>query len=130
MSCIFCHQLKEEEILLQTKHFKLVFDIDPFNDGHVLIISREHYMNLLELPDDAVLELISLEKMLIHLFEQHFDADGTTVLQNNGGVMDSNTHFHVHITPRYKDDGFWDNVSPVRHALNIEQLAELIKSSQ
>lgn len=42
MNCIFCHQLKEEDILYQTEHFKIVRDIAPIQTGHLIIISKVH----------------------------------------------------------------------------------------
>ena len=50
MTCIFCHQLKEEDILYQTEYFKVVWDIDPVQTGHLLIISKEHYDTLNQIP--------------------------------------------------------------------------------
>lgn len=50
MTCIFCHQLKEEDILYQTEYFKVVWDIAPVQTGHLLIISKEHYDTLSQIP--------------------------------------------------------------------------------
>ena len=50
MTCIFCHQLNENDILYQTEHFKVVWDIDPIQTGHLLIISKKHYDTLSQVP--------------------------------------------------------------------------------
>lgn len=36
MTCIFCHQIEEIDILYQTEYFKVVWDIDPIQTGHLL----------------------------------------------------------------------------------------------
>lgn len=46
MTCIFCHQIEEIDILYQTEYFKVVWDIDPIQTGHLLIISKDHYDTL------------------------------------------------------------------------------------
>ncbi|WP_405054575.1 HIT family protein [Streptococcus handemini] len=50
MTCIFCHDISEESILYQSRHFKLVWDIDPIQTGHVLIISKDHSPACLNSP--------------------------------------------------------------------------------
>ncbi|APZ49972.1 hypothetical protein BW721_10235 [Jeotgalibaca sp. PTS2502] len=40
MKCIFCNEIKEEQILLETASFKVIFDSDPIQLGHLLIISK------------------------------------------------------------------------------------------
>lgn len=55
MTCIFCHHIQSKAILLQTEHFKVVFDIDPVQTGHLLLISKEHYNSLTELLQSSVI---------------------------------------------------------------------------
>ncbi|KAA1040044.1 HIT family protein [Macrococcus equipercicus] len=117
-NCIFCHQLKEEQLLLQTRCFKVVFDIDPIQDGHLLIISNKHRLNLTELTDEELIELIRLEQLIVQLIEEQFEVQGVTIASNNGAAMDPDTHFHVHVIPRYKEDGFWERVQ-----VNVRQIA-------
>lgn len=49
--CLFCHHISEQQIPYQTEHFKLVFDIDPIQTGHLLLISKEHFDSLTQLPN-------------------------------------------------------------------------------
>ncbi len=109
MTCIFCHSITAAQILTETAHFKVVFDIDPIQQGHVLILSKEHLMDLRELSEVQLLELHKLEKAIITIFEQELLVDGVSVIQNNGAIMDEGTHFHVHLVPRYKGDNFWEH---------------------
>ncbi|MGK0554641.1 HIT family protein [Macrococcus capreoli] len=105
--CIFCDGIKKEQIIYETEHFKVVFDIDPEQEGHMLLISKHHYMNYLDLPDEIAFELIHIERKMIRILEDEMNIYGVTLIRNNGRVMDNGTHFHEHIIPRYKDDKFW-----------------------
>ncbi|WP_414047970.1 HIT family protein [Macrococcus equi] len=105
--CIFCNDITKEQIFYSTKYFNVVFDIDPEQEGHVLLIAKDHYMNYLELPDEVVMDLIALERKMIEILENEMNIYGVTLIRNNGSVMDNGTHFHEHIIPRYKEDEFW-----------------------
>lgn len=123
-ACVFCTKISEEKKLVSTEHFFVVFDIDPIQIGHLLIISKKHYMNLRELPQEALVERMNLEQKLIALLEEEFGVFGVSVIQNNGKVMDEGTHFHVHLVPRYANDGFWENQNLEPVALELSKLSE------
>ncbi|TCD45504.1 HIT family protein [Streptococcus sp. X16XC17] len=108
MSCIFCHHLEAEQIIYETKYFKLIFDIDPIQTGHLLIISKEHFNSITELSIDALHESIEVEVKIVNLLEEQLPISGVTIASNDKELMDDGTHFHVHLIPRKKHDGFWD----------------------
>ena len=122
MNCIFCKDITEQHILIETTHFKVVFDIDPIQHGHLLIISKQHIMDMRELSTVQHMELIQLEKYIITILNKHFSIPGVTVIQNNGTIMDEGTHFHVHLIPRYPNDHFWDNQIVKEHELSRQEL--------
>lgn len=64
MAYIFCEGIEEKQILLQTKKFKVVLDIDPIQSGHLLIISKKHFMDVRELTDSALMELLELQSLI------------------------------------------------------------------
>ncbi len=122
--CIFCQQIKSEQILSETEHFMVIFDINPVQTGHLLIVSKKHYMDILEMSDEVLFDLVKLEKNLVSKIYDIFEVDGVTIAQNNGSIMDIGTHCHVHVIPRYKNDGFWDNQKVVHHENDILKLKE------
>jgi diadenosine tetraphosphate (Ap4A) HIT family hydrolase len=83
MTCIFCHQLNENAILYQTKHFKVVWDIDPVQTGHLLIISKKHYGTLSQVPPAIRYELSDLEVLLTEKLCQALAIDGVTIACND-----------------------------------------------
>lgn len=115
--CIFCNEIKPEQILFETDNFNVVFDIDPIQDGHLLIISKKHLTNLTELSKEYLLELVTLEHTLTRKLEKNFPLLGVSIIQNKGKTMDEGTHFHVHMVPRYAEDDFWSNQKVVQHKL-------------
>ncbi|MBM7699435.1 HIT family protein [Kurthia huakuii] len=122
MHCIFCNEIKYEQILVESKNFKVVLDIDPVQLGHLLIISKSHIMDLREINNLQFIELMNLEKSIIEILENHFSITSVSIIQNNGPIMDEGTHFHVHLIPRYSDDHFWDNQIVKDHKLSLQEL--------
>ncbi|MGU7966246.1 HIT family protein [Streptococcus suis] len=118
MTCIFCHQLNENDILYQTEHFKVVWDIDPIQTGHLLIISKEHYDTLHQVPPAVRYELSDLEVFLTEKLCQILAIDGVTIACNDR-LFDASTHFHVHLIPRFQSDGFWDQISLAQVQLDL-----------
>ena len=123
MKCIFCECIEDSQILAETDDFFMVYDINPIQKGHLLIISKQHYENIREVPESVLTELILLEQQVAEIMETNFDILGVTIVQNNGLVIDEGTHFHVHIIPRYRDDCFWENQEVKWHELLTEQLS-------
>lgn len=128
MECIFCNSLLEEQILLESKNYKIVLDIDPIQFGHLLIISKQHILDIRELTTPQIIELLELQKSIINIFEKHFSITGVSVIQNNGTIMDEGTHFHVHLVPRYVNDNFWDNQIVKKHEIPLQELQSQLKS--
>lgn len=127
MDCIFCTGIEEHQLLLETPNYKVVFDIDPIQSGHLLIISKAHVETLLAISEELFIELMTLQKQVIALLEKEFHVDGVSVIQNNGHIMDDGTHFHVHIVPRYHGDQFWDHQQVVEKPILTNDLAEKLK---
>ncbi|NQJ70059.1 HIT family protein [Streptococcus suis] len=125
MTCIFCHQLKEEDILYQTEHFKVVWDIDPIQTGHLLIISKDHYDTLSQVPPAVRYELSDVEVFLTEKLCQELAIDGVTTACNDR-LFDAGTHFHVHLIPRFREDCFWDQVRLTQAQLDLNKLLKAL----
>lgn len=126
MNCIFCNQSKLD-VLFQTNYFLGVWDIDPIQKGHLLIISKVHHMNISELSENELLEMVKLQSMVSSFYEENFDVLGTTSIFNNGNVMSQNTHFHFHVIPRYKNDNFYDLINPKQLQFDTQTFNDSIK---
>lgn len=109
--CNFCHQLKASQLLTQSRYFKVVFDIDPIQKGHLLLISKDHYTSLTQLPKEVRYDLIDLQTALVAKLEQHLLISGVTSVSNDKELMDEGTHFHLHLIPRLTNDSFWEGIT-------------------
>ncbi|HAF27278.1 MAG TPA: HIT family protein [Lachnospiraceae bacterium] len=108
-NCIFC-KIAAGEIPSQTiyedEDFRAILDLGPATKGHTLILPKEHAANLFELSDETAAKLTPLARKLGKQLVEKLGADGLNVIQNNGEVAGQTVmHYHLHLIPRYKDDG-------------------------
>ncbi len=89
-------------------------DTRPLFPGHCLLIPKEHYETLIDLPALLVAPLFQNAQLLARAIEKGLKAEGTFVAINNR-VSQSVPHLHIHIVPRHKKDGlkgfFWPRQS-------------------
>jgi histidine triad (HIT) family protein len=110
----------------------LVFmNLQQKNPGHSLIIPKEHYANIYELPEDLAAKIAVMAKRLAVAVKKAFECDGVNILQNNEpAAMQSVFHFHTHVIPRYKGDdllGIW--ASPAAKPDTLTANAEKLKAA-
>nr|WP_296262862.1 HIT family protein [uncultured Merdimonas sp.] len=108
-NCIFC-KLAGGEIptatLYEDDDFRVILDANPAAKGHALIIPKEHYANLYELDDELAAKVMVLAKKMITKLTDVLGCDGYNIVQNNGEAAGQTVfHFHLHMIPRFKDDG-------------------------
>jgi len=106
--CIFC-KLANGEIPTSTLYvdddFRVILDAGPASKGHALILPREHYENLMEMPEDLLSKAAVLAKKMAVRLTDGLSCDGLNVVQNNGPVAGQSVfHFHIHLIPRYKGE--------------------------
>lgn len=107
--CIFCKIANGEipsKTLYENEKYRVILDLGPATKGHALILPKDHYANLYELPEDAASEVMKLAKKMASLMTDKLGCDGFNLVQNNGEVAGQTVfHFHMHLIPRYQDDG-------------------------
>lgn len=107
--CIFCKIANGQipsKTLYEDEDFRVILDLEPAAGGHALILPKEHAANLYELPDDTAGKVMPLAKKMAHIMREKLLCDGLNLVQNNGAVAGQTVeHFHLHIIPRYADDG-------------------------
>lgn len=108
--CVFCHQIAREHFVFEDDVSVAFLDDRPLFPGHVLLIPRQHYETLADLPEAIVGPFFKNVQLLARAVEQAMAAEGSFVAINNR-VSQSVPHLHVHIVPRRKKDGlrgfFW-----------------------
>ena len=108
-NCIFCKIIAGEipsHTLYEDEMFKVILDVGPATKGHALILPKNHYANLYELPEEDAAQAMKLAKKMMIKMTNKLNCDGFNIVQNNGEVAGQTVfHFHMHLIPRYKNDG-------------------------
>ena len=105
-NCIFCKIVAggiPSRTLFEDEDFKVMLDVGPASKGHALIVPKEHYANIYELPDELAGKAMRLAKRMATHMTNVLNCDGFNILQNNGEVAGQTVfHYHMHLIPRYK----------------------------
>jgi len=109
MECLGCRIANalepEVNIVYENQFLVCVLDIAPFNDGHLLIMPKQHYLDVEEIDETTLYEIMKASTKMSKLLKKIFKPDGITICQN-GGIFNDLTHYHMHLIPRYIGDGF------------------------
>jgi len=126
MECIFCHKENlTTDIVYEDVLVMAFMDMDPINEGHVLLVPKDHYLDMDELPDEVLFRLMQVSKKIVAALKEIYQPDGYSIMQNGGRFNDVG-HFHLHIFPRYSGDGFGWTYGDGRKNVNSE-IAEKIR---
>lgn len=108
-NCIFCKIANGEiasRTLYEDEQFRVILDQGPATKGHALILPKEHYANLYELPEELAGNAMKLAKKMAGHMKERLGCEGLNVVQNNGDLAGQTVyHFHLHLIPRYQADG-------------------------
>ena len=132
MNCLFCGIISEEvnaSVVFRGDISVAFLDHRPLFPGHCLLVPRNHFETLGDLPTALVGPFFGNVQLLARAIEVALEAEGSFVAINNR-VSQSVPHLHVHIVPRRKKDGlkgfFWP-----RHKYESEMhMLEVQKSIQ
>jgi histidine triad (HIT) family protein len=112
-SCVFCRIIAgnlDGAVVFEDDISLAVLDHRPLFPGHSLLIPRNHYETLADLPAAQIGPFFSNAQLLAQAIELALNAEGSFVALNNR-VSQSVPHLHVHIVPRRRKDGlkgfFW-----------------------
>lgn len=133
-TCVFCRIIRGEENAAKVfeDSLSLAFlDRRPLFPGHCLLVPKEHYETLADLPASLVGPLFQNTQLLDRAIEEGLEADGTFIAINNH-VSQSVPHVHIHLVPRHFKDGlkgfFWPRQRYQNDAA-LEQVLERLRSA-
>ena len=115
-------------IVHETETTLAFLDANPLARGHTLVIPKEPYEHLDDMPAEIASDVFGVVHELTPVIESTVDADATTVGMNNGEAAGQEVpHAHAHIIPRFDGDGGGPihAVSPNRPELSEEELNEI-----
>lgn len=106
MACVFCSRDKlVTDFVYEDESMMAFMDMDPINEGHILLVPKEHYLDVDEIPDETLSRLMIVSKKIVSALKDVYKPDGYSIMQN-GGAFNDVGHYHMHIFPRYNGDGF------------------------
>ena len=131
-TCIFC-KLANGDIptrsIYEDEDFNVILDMGPATKGHALILPKEHYANLFELPEETASKVMVLAKRQATKMKERLNCQGFNLVQNNGECAGQTVmHFHYHLIPRYENDNqniLWKPTSP--SAEELKEICECLK---
>ena len=125
--CIFCKIANGEipsNTLYEDEAFRVILDLGPAARGHALVLPKEHFADLYELPEDWCERAFLLAKKMAGQITEKLGCDGFNIVQNNKEAAGQTVpHFHIHLIPRYENDGQkigWEPQNP-----SAEELAAI-----
>jgi histidine triad (HIT) family protein len=104
--CVFCKIACNDapaSLVYDDNEVIAFLDARPVNEGHTLVITRGHYIDIYEAPDEEIAHLFKIVKKVAYAVKKSEKADGISIFQNNGRAANQVVfHLHVHVIPRYE----------------------------
>lgn len=122
--CIFCKIIKNEapsKTIYEDDLIKVIMNINPSTDGHLLVLPKEHYVNIMDIKEEVISHSFQIIRdKLYPLLKEKLNCEGLTIAENNE-LGQEIRHFHIHLTPRYPDD----NVDFIYNKDKISDIEEI-----
>ncbi len=131
-NCIFCKIVNKQasaSIITEDDIIMVFLDIRPLNMGHTLIIPKDHYIDIFDIPENELSQMHKTAKQVSLAVKKATDADGISIIQQNGKAAGQDIfHIHVHVVPRFEGQKLppFSELREVERA-KLEVMAEKIK---
>ena len=106
--CIFCQIVDgkvQSKKVYEDNKIVAILDINPASPGHMLVMPKEHYMIMPQIPEDEINHLFGIIKTLSQISLRALEVEGTNILIANGlAAGQKSQHFMIHIIPRKEGD--------------------------
>ena len=136
-NCVFCKILKSEieaSFVYGDEQVVAFMDIEPVNEGHVLVIPRIHAPRLNDLDDETLGHMAKIAgKIAKAIRKSDVRSEGMNLFLSDDEVAGQEVwHAHLHVFPRFKDDGFGLKHDPEKNfqhppRMKLNEVAEKLK---
>lgn len=120
--CIFCNRknISEQGILFEDDKCMVILDKYPITKGHLLVIPKKHYANMLETPKNVIDDSYEVAKMAAIMLMKKLKPGGVNITTNIGKTAGQYImHFHIHVIPRYEYEHNPEDKFPFDHNSEI-----------
>ncbi len=127
MDCVFCDIVSKKSFanIYQENYYCMAIVPKEIEiDGHLLIITKQHYSNIMDIPENFLSETLIFTKNICHDLKTNKKFEGFNILNANGiAAQQSIQHFHLHILPRYINDNIdaWPSLPRGKNIYNINK---------
>jgi len=108
-------------------------DISQATRGHTLVVPKEAFSNLYEMPDELASHVMTVSIKIAKAIKKAFNPEGLNLLNNNGEIAGQSVfHFHMHLIPRYEKEDISLHLKNHMNELNpneFKKRADLITSA-
>ena len=133
--CLFCRIAGHEipaVIVAENDDVMAMMDINPATTGHILILPRTHVENIYEMPPEIGARIMEMAIKVAGGINKQLNPAGMNLVQSNGAAAGQVIfHFHLHLVPRYENDGVgfhFGHEGPAVSTAELEETANKIKA--
>lgn len=106
--CLFCRIISGDIPsfkVYEDEHTLAFMDINPANDGHCLVIPKEHSQDVFVIAEDSIAAVVKSARRVARAVQTTLQPEGVNLLQSNGATAGQSVyHFHMHVLPRRAGD--------------------------
>ena len=107
--CIFCKIANGEipsNTVFEDEEFRVILDLNPATKGHALVLPKCHFRNIYDMDEEYTGRAFKTAKKIALAMKDGLGCEGVNIIQNNEELAGQSVfHFHIHVIPRYPDDG-------------------------
>ena len=128
MDCVFCRIVRGEAPawkVYEDDEFVVILDKYPASYGHLLVVSKEHYVNILDAPLEKSVKSFEIATRLAKAWRE-LGAPAVNVVTNAGREAGQMVfHMHIHVIPRWGDNLIWHGKEELREEVAREVVEKL-----
>lgn len=138
-NCVFCKIVRGElegSFVYEDETVVALMDIVPINEGHVFVIPRAHAPHLSDMDDKTLGHMANVAgKIAKAIRKSDIQCDGINLLLADGETAGQEVwHAHLHVIPRFKDDGFGTKRDPIKNfqhpsRIRLDEVAKKLKKN-
>ncbi|MEZ5490285.1 MAG: HIT domain-containing protein [Gammaproteobacteria bacterium] len=131
--CIFCRIISGSEqarVIYEDARSIAFFPRTLYSKGHTLILPKEHYSDIFDMPGEIASSLMKTSKKLSEKYRKILGCEGVNLMNASGAAAQQSVfHFHFHLMPRFIDDGIntWPGLDPWEG--DIDGLEKLLRTN-
>lgn len=106
LGCKLANKIEPINVIYENEHICCLLDIEPFNEGHTLILPKKHFLDVEELDLKTANAIMEASIKISKAIKRIYTPDGITICQN-GGKFNDLSHYHMHVIPRFEGEPFY-----------------------